>query len=348
MLFPVSPDPRSDIGDYAVWQELLAIHEFAHVAHLTRPSRNRWQQRFRALSPVPLGPIATKAPRWVAEGYATYVEGRVSGTGRPHHAWRAAVLRQFALEGRLPSYGQLSGSSTWRGGSFAYLAGSAFLEWLARREGDSSVVALWRRMTAKTDRSFESAFSGLYGGSPGELYGRFTVELTADAVELRRQLERPQLVQGELFQRLERSTGDPAISPDGRFVAITIRKTEAPSRLVVWKTEDEPDTLLAARRAAQRRRDPEDVPDRSFYPPPKKAVATLIAGSGAPYETPRWFADNKRLLVSRQMPSGNGTIRPDLFIWSAEDGTLQRVTRGAVASRRRSLAGRTMGGRDSL
>ena len=101
VLWPVSPDPRSDIGDYAVWQELLATHEFAHVAHLTRPSRNRWQRFIRRLSPVPLGPIATKAPRWAAEGYATYVEGRVSGTGRPNHAWRAAILRQFALEGRL-------------------------------------------------------------------------------------------------------------------------------------------------------------------------------------------------------------------------------------------------------
>ena len=330
VLWPVSPDPRSEIGDYAVWQELLAIHEFAHVAHLTRPSRNRWKQRLQSVSPVPLGPIATKAPRWVAEGYATYVEGRVSGTGRPKHAWRAAVLRQFALEGRLPSYAQLNGSSVWRGGSFAYLGGSAFLEWLARRQGDSSVVALWRRLTAKTDRSFDAAFSGLYGGSPTELYGRFTVELTADAVEIRRQLERPRLVEGTLFQRLERSTGDPAISPDGRFVAITIRKTEAPSRLVVWKTEDEPDTLLAKRRAAQRRRDPEDVPDQSFYPPPKKAVATLMASSGAPYETPRWFADNRRLLVSRLMPAGDGTLRPDLFIWSAEDGTLQRVTTGAA------------------
>jgi len=330
VLWPVSPDPRSEIGDYGVWQEVLATHEFAHVAHLTRPSRNRWQRLLRRLSPIPLGPIATKAPRWVTEGYATFVEGRVSGTGRPNHAWRAAVLRQFALEGRLPSYGQLSGSSGWRGGSFAYLAGSAFLEWLARREGDSSVVALWRRLTAKTDRTFDAAFSGLYGESPADLYRKFSVELTADAVEVARQLRSHQLTEGTLVQRLVRETGDPAISPDGRHIAITVRKIDAPSALVVWRTADEPDTLIEARRAAQRRRDPEDVPDRSFYPPPKHVIATLVARDGAPYETPRWFADNKRLLVSRLMPADDGTIRPDLFVWSAEDGTLDRVTHGAA------------------
>jgi hypothetical protein len=330
VLWPVSPDPRSEIGDYAVWQELLATHEFAHVAHLTRPSRNRWQRLVRRLSPVPLGPIATRAPRWALEGYATYVEGRVSGSGRPNHAWRAAILRQFALEGRLPPYGQLSATGGWKSGSFAYLAGSAFIEWLARREGDSSVVALWRRMTAKTDRSFESAFAGIYGGSPSELYGKFTVELTADAVEIARALRRQQLTEGTLVQRLVRSTGDPAIAPDGRFVALTIRKEKAPSALVVWKTEDEPDTLAEARRTRQRRRDPEDVPDRTFYPPTKKVVATLVASDGYPYETPRWFADNRRLLVTRNMPAPDGTFRPDLFVWSAEDGTLQRITRRAA------------------
>jgi hypothetical protein len=330
VLWPVSPDPRSEIGDYTVWQDLLTTHEFAHVAHLTRPSRNRLQKLLQAISPVPLGPIATRAPRWVMEGYATYVEGRVSGTGRPNSAWRAAILRQFALEGRLPAYGQLSSTGGWLGGEFAYLAGSAYLEWLARREGDSSVVALWRRMTAKTDRSFAGAFSGVYGGSPSELYGRFTVDLTADAVEIARRLRRQQLTEGTLVQRLRRTTGDPAIAPDGRYVALTVRKENAPSEVVVWRTADEPDTAAATRLAAQRRRDPEDVPDRSFYPPPKRVVASLVANDGFPYETPRWFADNKRLLLTRNVPSRDGTFRPDLFVWSAEDGSLSRVTRRAA------------------
>jgi len=279
---------------------------------------------------VPLGPIATRAPRWVMEGYATYVEGRVSGTGRPNSAWRAAILRQFALEGRLPSYGQLSSTGGWMGGDFAYLAGSAYLEWLARREGDSSIVALWRRMTAKTDRSFAAAFTGVYGGSPAELYGRFTVDLTADAVEIARQLRRQQLTEGTLVQRLRRSTGDPAVAPDGRFVALTIRKEDAPSTVVVWKSADEPDTAATARREAQRRRDPEDVPDRSFYPPARRVVASLVANDGYPFETPRWFADNKRLLLTRNVPSRDGTIRPDLFVWNAEDGSLARITRRAA------------------
>ncbi|NUR34369.1 MAG: hypothetical protein HOQ30_10190 [Gemmatimonadaceae bacterium] len=330
VLWPTPPDPREEIGHARVWQELLATHEFAHVAHLTRPSRNRFQRLLWSLSPVPLGPIAVKSPRWVLEGYATFVEGRVTGSGRPNNAWRAAMLRQFALEGRMPSYAQLgSTNGGWETGSFAYLAGSAYLEWLARREGDSSIVALWRRMTAVTDRSFTEAFTGVYGAAPSELYGRFTAEITGEALALERALRRDSASDGALVQRLIRNTGDPAVSPDGRYVALTIRRTDAPSQLVVWRTSDEPDTAAARRREEAMKRDPEDVPDRAFYPAPKQPVITLVATDGAPYESPRWLADNIHLLVSRSLPSADGTLRPDLFLWNAQDGTLRRLTRRA-------------------
>jgi hypothetical protein len=331
VLWPTPPDPREEIGNALVWQELLLTHEYAHIAHLARPSRNRLKRLLWSLSPIPLGPIATKAPRWVLEGYATYVEGRITGSGRPNNAWRAALLRQFAVEGRLPSYGQLgSTGSGWETGSFAYLAGSAYLEWLARREGDSSLVALWRRTTAVTDRSFDQAFTGVYGASPAELYGRFSAELTANALAVERSIRRDTTREGVLVQRLVRNTGDPAVSPDGRHVALTIRRTDMPSQLVVWRTADEPDTAAARRREAQARRDPEDVPDRAFFPTPKKPVIMLVATDGAPYESPRWFSDEKHLLVTRVTPASDGTQRPDLYIWSAEDGDLRRLTRGAA------------------
>ena len=323
------PDPRDDIGQFRTWGEMLATHEFGHVAHLTRPSRNPFTRTMWRLAPLAVGPIAYRSPRWVIEGYATYVEGVVTGTGRPHGVWRPATLRQWAIEGRLPNYAQLSSWSDFQGGDFAYLAGSAFFEWLARRNGDSSLVEVWRRLTARTNRSFDEAFTGVYGDPPAVLYDRFSAQITADAVGIDSALTRVGLVEGTMVQHLVRATGDPTISKDGKRAALVLRPFGHLPRVVVWSTAPEPDTL--ERKAQERllRRDPEDVPARRIYPLPKRSLATLLARDGRSYEDPRWLADGKRLLLWRATRRPDGSLEPELYLWDTDGGGVRRLTNHA-------------------
>lgn len=320
------PDPRESIGQFRTWGEMLAVHEFGHVAHLTRPSRNPWMRTFWRLAPVDLGPLALRSPRWVIEGYATYIEGAITGSGRPHGVWRAATLRQWAIEGRLPNYDQLSSWGDFSGGDFAYLAGSAFLEWLVRRNGDSSLVEVWRRLSARTNRTFDEAFAGVYGDAPALVYNRFRAEVTADAVGIDSALTHVGLVEGALVQHLSRATGDPAISRDGRRVALVVRSASRPSRVVVWSTTPEPDS--AERRARERliARDPEDVPAKRIYPAPKRALATLVSSDGRPYEDPRWFPDGRRILLWRPTRRADGSWRPELYEWDVARHNVHRLT----------------------
>jgi hypothetical protein len=328
-LWASPPEPREDIGEFRGWGETLLSHEFTHIAHLTRPSRNaRLRHLWQAL-PVDLGPIPLDAPRWVIEGYATLSEGRVTGSGRPHGSWRPAFLREWALEGQLPRYEQLDNFGSYNGGEFAYLAGSAFLEWLARRQGDSSLVFLWRRMTAKQVRGFDEAFTGVFGESARALYGQFTADLTGKSIEARRRLRAAfPSDTGEIVQRLARGTGDPAISRDGKRVVLSLSSAAAPSRIVIFGTAAEPDTGRARRDSLLAKSDPQDVPAHSIYPPPRKVLASLRAKSGAPYESPRFLADG-RVLLDRNVDAGRGTLAPDLFIWSPASHSVQRVTHHA-------------------
>jgi hypothetical protein len=318
------PDPRLDIGNYRTWGEMLATHELAHVAHLTRPSRNGWERFKWSLLPASIGPIAQRAPRWVREGYATVIEGQITGSGRPNGAWRPAMLRQWALEGRLPTYTGLNAVGAFRGGDFAYLGGSAYLEWLLKRQGDSTLTHVWRRMTATTKRSFDQAFRGVYGDSPAALYGMHTAELTGDAMRAKSALQRAGLREGELVQRLNWETGDPSLSVDGKRLVVSLREGNKPSRLVVWNTEAD----SVARRRPTTRPDALDVPDKSFFPAARRVMRELPASNGTSYQYPRWFADNRRVMVTRWSVRPDGTFGPDLYIWNTSTTNVTRVTRG--------------------
>jgi hypothetical protein len=328
-LWATPPGPRDDIGEFRDWGTTLISHEFAHVAHLSRPSRNPLVRRLWQALPVDLGPIALKAPRWVIEGYATYVEGRVTGSGRPHGVWRPAFLREWALEGQLPRYDQLDGSHGYEGGEFAYLAGSAFLEWLVQRRGDSSLIDLWRRLSARQDRSFDEAFSGVFGESANTLYGYFSADLTANAVAARERFRAAGSAAdtGTVVQRLRWDTGDPALSSDGQRVAIVLRSPTRRSRVVIWKTADEPDTGKVRRDSLLLRLDPADVPAKPLYPPAKHPLATLRS-PGASYEDPRFLHDG-RVLLWRSTPRGDGSARPDLYLWNPARRRVERLTFGA-------------------
>ena len=331
-MWPTPPSPRSVIGENRGWSEMLAVHEFAHAAHLTRPSRNRWERLRMSFMPVPTTRIMLRTPRWAVEGYATYLEGVLTGSGRPHGAWRPAVLRTWALEGQLPSYGQMSGSGTFFGGSMAYLAGSAFLEWLVAREGGDEAVLpnVWARFTARQTRSFDGAFTGVFGAPPSELYGLFAVDVTENALAVRDAVEAAGgVVDGELFQRLSWHTGDPAVSPDGDRVAVVLRSREGPSRVVVMGTT--PDTMTTAMRERVEEifeRDPEDVRPVERRPRAQRARATLWPTAGMPYDAPAWMPDGEGLLVVRADFVENARARNDLFLWRWESGELRRITHG--------------------
>jgi hypothetical protein len=321
-VFPTAPGAESGIGNYRLWAEDLVVHEDAHLLHLSRPSRNPLERVFYdGLLGVPA--IAAKSPGWVIEGYATLVEGILTGAGRPNSDGRATFLRMLAREGQLPVYDELDGSSRWRGRSMRYLVGSAYLEWLAAEHGDDSLPKLWARMSARESRSFEEAFEGVFGEGPAVLYGRFVAETTAGALAVERAED------GTRWRELGRGVGAPAVSPSGEKVAVVHVQEEGPPALVVLEVavDEEAREERAEDIAEMLEKDPQDVAPVDPRLPPH---AELHRRQSPPRTAvdPRWL-DETTLLFSAWRPDARGNLQPDLFTWDTETGRERRLTRQA-------------------
>lgn len=325
VLYTNPPGPASPIGTNRDWIEMLTLHEQAHLVHILRPSRNPARRLLEKL--VPFGPIAY-SPRWVTEGYATMLEGQLTGSGRPNSDFRAALIRQWARQGRMPTYAQLgSDRQNWMGMSMAYLVGSSFLEWLRERAGDEALRNLWRRTSARSGRSFDDAFTGVFGDSPRTLYARYVAEVTRKALEAEGDV-RATSREGELWQDLSWNTAAPDVSDDGKHLVTVVRERDNPSRIVVFSTtpDEEAETKYAERIAKMLERDPRDVAPVRTKPLPRQPKWTLRASRETEPHWPRWLPDGKRVLFGRFEMDGDGALHPDLFIWSVESGDVRRVT----------------------
>lgn len=317
VLWTEPPEPESSIGEFRDWIDLLQVHETTHLIHLLRPSRNPTRRLAEKLLPV--SPIAAAAPRWVLEGYATVIEGRITGSGRPAGAFRAAVLRKWASSGRMPTYEELAGNRRFMGMSMAYLGGSAFLEWLEQRSGPDSLRKLWARMTARQSRSFAQSFEGVFGDRPERLYGQFVAELTAGPPRTSHE--------GELWQETSNASGQPAVSPDGKQMAIVLRDKKRHAKLAIWPTGPNPEEKKYEERIAKMlKRDPQDVAPVRTKPLPREPLHSFEPLDGGDVENPRWTRDETSIVFSHRQPDREGFLHHDLFRWFPESGRVERVT----------------------
>jgi hypothetical protein len=329
-LWVTPPDPTDQIGNHRGWALKLASHEFGHIAHLSRPARR--SQWLWNLLPAQVSPLAVFTPRWATEGYATWIEGKITGSGRPHGAWRPARLRELALAGRLPSYAAMSGGGGYKGGSLAYLAGSAFWEWLAEQRGDTSMTLVFRRQSARVARSFDESFRGVYGDSPASLYARFAAELTVKAFAVDTALRSAGLVTGTRLARFPGGVGVPSVSRDGKRIALVIPGVGGgPPRVIVSPTDTQPVSASEIQiTARQLRRDPLDVPALRLVPRLQRSIATLGVAKGRLFSNPRFVTGSgTHVLLESVARMRDGSQRPDLAVWDVERRRVAMLTHGA-------------------
>lgn len=325
-LFTTPPQSDTVISNTSGWQQLLVLHEYIHLVHLAQPTRNNWQQKIRSLWDL-YDLTYSNTPRWVAEGYATLIESKMTGRGRLFDNYSEAILVEFAQQGALPSYSQLNSTEGgFMASSMAYLIGSRFLNWLEQNYSEQTLDSVWTRMQGVKVRDFDQAFSGVFGQSAAKLYRRFVAEYTYKAMA-KEQLE-PKL-NSELWLQLSLYASNPALAKDGSKLAIVERDKNDNTKLIVYSTEQNTKAENSFNKAQKKllENDPLDIADTApgVFKREQKQVLNQINRAGI--ANPQWI-NNTTLYFSAFSTEESGSYNrvSDVFSYNTETGNIEQLT----------------------
>ena len=317
LLYKTQPEPESGIGHYDNWVDLLVTHELAHLHHLMRPQNGpKAGSLFGLLLYSSYGPITIKAPRLIVEGYATLIEGRITGSGRPHSAYRAAVIRQWAIQGRLPGYDVVSGSGGFRGGQMAYLLGSAYLEWLEKQNSDDPDILkkFWKQLTSKKKRSYSDSFKATFGLKPEDSYSRWRAEVTHDAIAFEQKAKASGLIrEGEVVARFDTEISGLALSPDGSKLMARLLTNDRPG-IRIWDLNAGPEPDKKSKRVKpEKADDPNEVEDRKpeFLEP---KILTVLGKRNGVMPRRAWWTGDDQVTLEMRPPNHEGILTQNFLV----------------------------------
>lgn len=323
-LYATPPQSDSIIGNSHSWQQLLVLHEYIHLVHLSQPQRNPVRRIAGELFDW-FDASDAITHRWVAEGYATLLESKMTGRGRLYNNQVEAILKQFAREGALPTYGQLNDTSgRYLAGSLAYLVGVRYLAWLEKNYGEETLDAVWTRMVAVKERGFESAFKGVFGKPAAQLYQRFIAEYTYHALD---EEQRFADNASKLWLDTTGQTRDPSLSPDGKLLALVQINLDNEAMLYVYSTEENKSAKDKFDMKQQRLllSDPQDIADKPPEVFRRKVKYKLRQTNERRMLNPRWV-DNDSLVYTAFNKDKNNHLHQDLYLWELKKGKVTRLT----------------------
>ena len=325
-LFTTPPQSDTVISNSSGWQQLLILHEYIHLVHLSQPNRSTWRQTLRDVWD-PYDIALAVMPRWVAEGYATLMESKMTGRGRLFDNYTEALLTEFARQGALLPYSALNnGNDSYLSGSMAYLIGVRYLAWLEKNYGEQTLDAVWTRMQAVESRDFDEAFKGVFGDHPAKLYKRFVAEYTYLSMASAQDL--PEL-DTKLWHDFKFDAKNLRLSPSGAFIAVTERDSKGRTELNIFATKDneKAEKDFNEKQKALLAADPKDVADNApeTFGRIKKHTLTPSNFSGIRYA--RWKDENTLYFVaSMQKPNNQNAVQGELFQWTLDDNQVTQLT----------------------
>ena len=176
-----TPPAESGIGNVDDWLRLVFVHEYTHIAHLSRAGGWIGGLR-RSFGRLPILFPNLYQPIWAIEGMATWEESAATRMGRVPAGDFRSLVTEAAAAGRFERLDRVNGGNVdWPGGSAPYAYGAYFHDYLARRYGPATLRTLSDETGRRLPYLGSRAYKKVYGRSLGELWNEFRIDASARA-----------------------------------------------------------------------------------------------------------------------------------------------------------------------
>jgi len=271
--FIVPPPANTDFDRADDWLRLTFFHEYTHILHLDTVDGAPKYLRYIFGSIISYGFLC---PGWYLEGLATYDESRFTGEGRLGGPITEMVLRSAVLDLKLPALDQMEGrGSAWPWGSTPYLFGVSFVDYLAQTYGEDKLAQFNHAYSRGAPYALNSRALELFGNDFPGLWDQWRKSLQKKYSAQYQALAAEGITPSEPLTHTGYQLSGPRFSPDGRFLAYSVRDADH-------------FPAIKALNLSQR--------GTGLKPVPLKPV-TLIPGRNA--YTLAWSPDGRRVYLSR-------------------------------------------------
>ncbi len=212
-VFATFPRP-TDIG--AQWQDAmhaLVTHEFTHVAHLS--TRDDLRNSLRSIFGAVPGILEARVPpAWFVEGYAVYLETKLTSGGRAQDSGIRTLRAQMARAGVFPSLSEagIGVNEEYPFGNTRYAFGAGFVTFLVERFGEPTIRQVIRLYNQRL--TFAEAWQEITQTSLISLWADWIALESSRASQEQITLQNSGLETG---QPLHLGSGTPAWKPDGSY-----------------------------------------------------------------------------------------------------------------------------------
>lgn len=221
-LFVSAPDGLNSLEDHAGWMELLLTHEYTHILHLDKARRAPSWLRSVLGRNFFLFPNQFQ-PRWMIEGYATYIEtARERGVGRGQSSLFDAMMRVEVSNGIKSIYHVNQPISSWPLGTAAYLYGVHFYQFLAETYGPEKIDMLIEEYSDNILPFFiNNNARNVYFKDLSTLWDEFKIYLEKKYLPQINAIKKSGVVQGQRLTTDGYFTSSLRAIPDGRVYFIS-------------------------------------------------------------------------------------------------------------------------------